>query len=334
MTQKNRAGSLKTLLAPFKKCAGQCRRQVLKWHALHSRLLSFIGPDSRSAQPNSPAAVQNLFYPGSPTEPESHLLSSGLCSEEQLSSRAFRYWTRALGKEWHLHRKLWEFCFICQALYERGMLEPAKRGLGFAVGEEPLPALFAARGCTILATDLEASDERAQAWANTSQLAVSVEKLERPDICDSRSFRERVSFTAVDMNNIPADLKNFDFTWSSCSFEHCGSIELGSMFVLNQMNCLRPGGVAVHTTEFNLSSNEKTLTEGDTVIFRKRDIDKLVGELEGEGHSVEPVHYTVGSTDADRYIDTFPYAEAPHLKLLLADRFVSTSIALIIRKRP
>jgi hypothetical protein len=99
------------------------------------------------------------------------------------------------------------------------------------------------------------------------------------------------------------------------------------------MQCLAPGGVAVHTTEFNLTSNDKTLTEGGTVIFRKKDIDELVRRLEKDGHFVEPITYALGSSSGDKHIDTFPYAEAPHLKLLLAERFVSTSIALIIRKR-
>jgi hypothetical protein len=214
------------------------------------------------------------------------------------------------------------------------MLAEGKRGLGFAVGEEPLPALFASRGCSIVATDLEAADSRAQVWADTAQLAVSVDKLERPGICDPELFRERVSFRPVDMNRIPPDLINFDFTWSSCSFEHCGTIQLGLDFVVNQMQCLKPGGVAVHTTEFNLTSDDKTLTDGGTVIFRHRDISDLVRRLEQSGHFVEPLAYSLGTTPADMHIDTFPYAEAPHLKLLLAERFVSTSIALIITKNP
>jgi hypothetical protein len=276
--------------------------------------------------------AQNLVYPEAISADRTTALGSSLCSESVLGSPAFRYWTSALHQPWRLHRKLWEFCFVCQALYERGLLESGKRGLGFAVGEEPLPALFAARGCEVVATDLEASDERAQVWANSAQLATSVKKLERPEICDPELFRQRVSFRPVDMNSIPRDLRGFDFTWSSCSFEHCGSIELGLDFVVNQMECLKPGGVGVHTTEFNLSSNEDTLMEGGTVIFRMKDIQRLIDRLEEAGHQVEPLSLTLGKTKADRHIDTFPYAEAPHLKLLLAERFVSTSIALIIRK--
>lgn len=259
-------------------------------------------------------------------------LCSCLAAVDHLESPAFRHWTEALGLRWRRHRKLWEFCFICQALYERGMLERGRRGLGFAVGEEALPALFASRGCEIVATDLDATDERSGPWAETGQLADSIEKLERPDICAPEDFARLVRFRAVDMNRIPHDLKEFDFTWSSCSFEHCGSIALGSEFLIKQMDCLKPGGVAVHTTEFNLTSNEDTLTEGWTVIFRQRDIDDIIRELERRGHHVEPVCYALGSTAGDKFVDVFPYGDEPHMKLLIEDRFVSTSIGLIIRK--
>jgi hypothetical protein len=300
--------------------------------ALKAPLLRFIPTEELEAAYEEPAFSGRLSYPASSVTEDQARLQSCLCSAAQLNSAAFRYWAQALRLPWRYHRKLWEFCFICQALFERGMLENGRKGLGFAVGEEPLPALFASRGCSIVATDLEATDQRAQVWADTAQLAVSVEKLERAAICEPSLFRERVIFRAVDMNQIPGDLTDFDFTWSSCSFEHCGSIQLGLDFVVNQMQCLRPGGVAVHTTEFNLNSNDDTLSEGSTVIFRKRDIDSLVHRLKQDGHHVEPIAYALGSSRADRHIDTFPYAEAPHLKLVLAERFVSTSIALIVRK--
>ena len=306
------------------------RRFVHARRALSAPLLPFVQDGEEGPLPSDP---HSLSHPGSEADNGSSVLRSCLCSEAQLNSPAFRFWAHALDQPWRLHRKLWEFCFVCQALYERGMLQEGRRGLGFAVGEEPLPALFASHGCNVVATDLEATDQRAQVWADTAQLAVSVEKLERPRICAPKLFRERVSFRPVDMNRIPADLIDFDFTWSSCSFEHCGSIHLGLDFVVNQMRCLRPGGIAVHTTEFNLTSNDKTLAEGGTVIFRKRDIGELVRRLEKDGHFVEPITYALGSSPGDKHVDTFPYAEAPHLKLLLAERFVSTSIALIVTKR-
>lgn len=275
----------------------------------------------------------NLSYPSSTGDSGYEArLTSMLCEQAFLDSPAAHYWTQAMGLNWIMHRKLWEFCFVVQALFERDMLGDGRRGLGFAVGEEPLPALFASMGCEILATDLDAQDERATAWAETAQLATSVDKLSRPLICPEDTFRKRVAFRAVDMNNIPKDLRNFDFTWSSCSFEHCGSIDLGIRFICNQMDCLKPGGVAVHTTEFNLTSNEETILAGGTVIFRLRDVEEMVSRLQDAGHTVEPLCLAIGDSQGDKHVDVFPYTDSTHLKLLLAERFISTSVALIIRK--
>jgi hypothetical protein len=100
----------------------------------------------------------------------------------------------------------------------------------------------------------------------------------------------------------------------------------------NQMACLKPGGIAVHTTEFNLTHENETIEEGMTVMFRRRDIDELVCSFEEAGHYVEPVSYVLGQTKDDQAVDIFPYTSIPHLKLLLFDRYISTSIALIVRK--
>ncbi len=272
-----------------------------------------------------------LAFPGSHS-PATQRLHSSLCTRAQLESPAFRHWIGRLGLPFQLRRKDWEFAFILQALYERDCLRAGSRGLGFAVGEEAIPALLASTGCEVVATDLDPRDSRAQAWADTAQLATSLDKLRRPEICPDTDFSQQVSYRHVDMNQIPADLRNFDFTWSSCSFEHCGSIDLGLKFVENQMACLKPGGVAVHTTEFNLSSDDETIEEGVTVIFRRRDIDRLISSLEASGHQVEPVSYVLGQTGDDRSVDIFPYTSLPHLKLLLFDRYISTSLALIVRK--
>jgi hypothetical protein len=88
-------------------------------------------------------------------------------------------------------------------------------------------------------------------------------------ICDAALFSKLVDFRNVDMNNMPSDLVGYDFCWSSCAFEHLGSIELGMQFVEISLKCLKPGGLAVHTMEYNGQSNRNTLSEGGAVIFRK-----------------------------------------------------------------
>jgi hypothetical protein len=232
------------------------------------------------------------------------------------------------------HRKHWEWAAIAQALDERGMLAPGRRGCGFAVGREPLACLFARHGADILVTDLAAADDNAGSWSATGQHAASLDALYWPDLVSRETFDARVRFAAQDMRALrPAELGTFDFLWSSCSFEHLGDLESGLQFVLRSADLLRPGGVAVHTTEFNLSSGDATLATGDSVIYRQRDIASLARRLRLIGCAMERFDDFAGTEAEDIEYDTPPYYEndRQHVKLLLGG-FVSTSCLLIITK--
>ncbi|HEY0022660.1 MAG TPA: methyltransferase domain-containing protein [Longimicrobium sp.] len=258
-------------------------------------------------------------------------LRSSLCRQDQLESPAFRAWAARMGQPFQLHRKVWEFCYIAQALDERGMLQPDRRGLGFAVGHEPLPALFASMGCDVLATDLAAEQAQGTGWIETNQHASSLADLNLNGVCPPEAFARQVSFRPVDMNAIPADLSGFDFLWSSCSLEHLGSLRHGAEFIYNAMRCLRPGGVAVHTTEYNASSNGPTVRTGGAVIFRRRDLRAIAAELRAAGHDVAELDFTEGTLPADLHVDRPPFTHNPHLRLSL-DGHVATSFGLIVRK--
>ena len=238
------------------------------------------------------------------------------CTQSQIESANFKYWASRLhelpGK---LHRKLWEWCFIAQALHERDMLRPGMRGLGFAVGTEPLTSLFAGAGCSILATDLRAKDAALAGWVATNQNAAGLEDLNKRCLCSADDFLNRVSFRLVDMRDIPSDIAGFDFLWSSCAMEYLGSLRDGLDFLLKAMNCLRPGGIAVHTTEFNCDTDVGTVESGNDVVYRRRDFLELSSLLAQQGHQISPFDFTTGSTDADLYVDEPPYNGKIHLKL-------------------
>ena len=67
--------------------------------------------------------------------------TSTVCRQVHFSLDQYRYWTKAMRERPLFHRKQWEFVYIAQALFERRMLAPGRRGLAFGVGKEPLPAL-------------------------------------------------------------------------------------------------------------------------------------------------------------------------------------------------
>jgi hypothetical protein len=263
--------------------------------------------------------------------PSFHRPVSQVCTQGQFQGPAYAYWCQKIHEVPRFHRKQWEFCYILQALASTSALTPANRGIGYGVGQEPLPAVMASYGCEVLATDLDVEAAETSGWSATGQHASGKEILNARGICDSVEFERLVSFQTVDMNDIPADLHDFDFTWSACALEHLGSLYHGRNFVEATLATLRPGGVAVHTTEFNCSSDAATLENGGTVLFRRRDVIDLCQYLESQGHEVT-LNLHQGNLSLDHHIDVPPYSADKHLKLRLSE-FVTTSIGLIIRAR-
>jgi hypothetical protein len=261
--------------------------------------------------------------------------TSQLVTFSQFKSEIYYNWCKILNEEPLMHRKQWEFIYVLEVLKQKGKLNNGISGLGFGVGTEPLPAVFASNGCSILATDQDLDQARMQGWTNSLQHSTNVAMLKYKDITTLETLEKKVEFKALDMLKIPKELNNsFDFVWSCCALEHLGSIKNGLDFILNSLDCLRAGGVAVHTTEFNLSSNNQTLYSGDTVLFRKKDIQYLIIEAEKRGFYVYPVNYNPGTSKTDRHIDLPPFKSTPdriHEKLLYV--YVTTSIGLIFERK-
>lgn len=261
--------------------------------------------------------------------------TSMICNQEFLDSPIAQYWSQKIGDGNPVyHRKRWELIYICQSLWERDCLKEGKKGIVFGVGEECLPDVFASMGCHILATDLNINESSAKGWAATNQNAGgNLEKLRRKKICDTETFYSHVSYRDVNMNDIPEDIKGYDFCWSTCAFEHLGSLKHGLDFVKNSLNTLKPGGIAVHTTEYNIYSNEATLELKDLSLYRRKDMEQLIRDLTDAGHYVYPMDWHLGTSVVDHFIDLPPYQKTPmHLRLAV-DRFPCTSIGIIIQKK-
>ena len=256
---------------------------------------------------------------------------SELCKAAHWQSPWFQRWVKELKEPARFHRKQWEFIYVMQALWERDCIQKGKKGLVFAVGSEPGPSIFANYGCEILATDILPAEGREKGWETADQLCFGIESLNKRNLTDDETLRRQVAYRPVDMNKIPSDLRNFDFNWSSCSFEHLGSIDKGLDFLENQMDTLKPGGWAVHTTEFNISSDTSTSETGDTVIFRMQDIELIAARLRKKGHLVERIDYSLGGLPEDFDVDVEPHTQDVHLKLQIGE-YVVTSIGLIFQK--
>ena len=274
----------------------------------------------------------NLFIPSIETyqkDAEQAFMQYSTCAADDFLHPEFDRITRMIDRTTVFHRKLWEWVYVIHHLLRSGMVTPGRRGLAFGVGQEMLPALFASHGAQITATD--APVDIGEAWASTNQFASGLAALPEGPL-PREQFERLVSWQPCDMTNIDAELTGYDFCWSSCCFEHLGSLRAGMDFVINSVeHCLKPGGVAVHTTELNLSSNDVTIANGPTVLYRRKDIEQLIEELRDRGHRVDLLRIAPDTLGVDNYVDLPPYA-GPHLKLLL-EGYVATSVGLVVRKK-
>ena len=232
-------------------------------------------------------------------------------------------------------RKMWEFAYIIDILEKHNMLIEGKKGLGFAVGEEPLPSYFASKHVEVVATDLGAENEVAKMWMKTKQNSGGdIARLYKETLCTKEDFDKYVSYRDVDMNHIPEDIGEYDFCWSSCAIEHVGSLELSKAFLKKSLDVLKPGGIAVHTTEINLESNDDTITEGTSVIYRRKDLEEIQSWCKEHGFEM-PLSFKRGKLEAgDVYVDFPPYTfnKKPFHICLFVGPYVTTSYGIIIKK--
>ena len=264
-------------------------------------------------------------------EPNLDRIGWQLVTSAQMEGPLYEQWCALIRDSRVKHRKVWEWVYILEVLKQHGMLAEGKRGLGFGCGTEPLSALMASMGSEIVATDLDPLIAEKQGWwTKTHQHAGGLSQLNEAGICDPDLFARKVSYRSCDMNAIPGELRGFDFVWSSCSLEHLGSLQNGLDFIERSMDCLKPGGIAVHTTEFNLGTKDRTLETSAVVAYRKKDIEALALRLIGNGYKIPQINFSPGDRLLDRVVDRPPYRHS-HLKLLYA-RHLITSIGLFVVK--
>lgn len=270
-------------------------------------------------------------------------LTSRLSTQADIESGWAAHWCAELRIPVIYHRKIWELAFVLQAIFESGHLRDGARGLGFGCGMEPIASYLCAHGVRVTATDLPASHAHARGWAASDQHADHLMKLFHSHLVEQAVFERRASLRFADMNAIPADLRDYDFCWSICALEHLGSIAKGVAFIENSLATLRPGGVAVHTTEFEISEQQPPIDDWPTVLFQRRHIVDLAERLRTSGHLVAPLDLSLGAGPLDRFVDVPPWShdlpahfqdwlgEPLHLKVAIEGR-AATCLGIIVRK--
>ncbi len=263
------------------------------------------------------------------------------CQGRHFQDPRFMHWAEVLGFDDFPQRKAWEFAAIMETALLGGVLAEGKTAIGFGVGTEPITAALAAHGVRVTATDLPSSGDTTSEWAASLQHAASIDQLRFPGICNDEILNELVSFVPVDMNDLPETVTadSYDFVWSSCVIEHLGTPKLGFDFVLKSAELLAPGGMMIHTTEYELTNKEITQDYGHCAVYRAADFLELAQQFRELGFAVNIDLGISLAMPEERWISSFEipgayesgYEEPAHLRLVIGDS-ISTSFAITVRR--
>jgi hypothetical protein len=268
-----------------------------------------------------PAAPEDLpwrFEPPTLDRPVSQL-----CTAAQFDEPAFREIIQALGLRTGRTRALWEQAWIVSVLATDGLIAPGKSGVGFDAGRDRIASLLAARGVSVLGTGGTVADDK-EAEARRLQMF-------HPEAVHIEDFDRLVSFLELDARHLrrmpPA---SHDFCWSIGVPSRLGSIEAALDFLEASLVALKPGGLAVHTFGFNLTSDSATWELPDLVLLRRRDIEALAEKLAPAGHRIVTLNTHPGSDLADETVKTEAHGPIGHRQR--HGFAVATSFGLAIRK--
>lgn len=244
-----------------------------------------------------------------------------LCTSSDIYSSWHRRLSASLRANNFKLRKIWEWTYTIQVLYDHGYLTAGATGLGFGCGTEPLASCFANFVDGLLITDAPPHIIEGKGWSDTNQHTANLEQAKHEWLATKERMDKVMSFEFADMNNIPPTFfDRFNFVWSSCALEHLGSKRQGLYFIAQSARCLKPGGIAVHTIEYDLSG-QSTIDNWETVLFNERDfrvtlvdmLNSLNENRNGAQYELCPFDLSRGHAFIDGYVDIPPYSYHPGL---------------------
>ncbi len=161
------------------------------------------------------------------------------------------------------HRKAWEFTQAVYGLRKLNRLSPDAIALGIGSGHEHILYFLANKVKDVVATDLY---EGSFADKEASPLMLA-----HPDMFSPFHYRkDHLRVLAMDATNLNFSDASFNFVFSFSSIEHFGGHEEAIKALREIFRVLKPGGVAVISTELILNRLGKT--EG---FFKMRDVEPV-----------------------------------------------------------
>lgn len=170
------------------------------------------------------------------------------------------------------HRKAWEFAVGVLALEEAALLDGDRStGLSVGAGHEAVLYYLTDRCRSLVATDLYGVGDFAHGEAGAMMLT-------DPDLFAPYPYRrDRLTAVHMDALDLGFDDQAFDFVVSFGSIEHFGGREAASRALSETARVLRPGGVAVITTEM-ATDGGRDLSLPGLELFSPETLHEIVDE--------------------------------------------------------
>jgi SAM-dependent methyltransferase len=238
-----------------------------------------------------------------------------------------------LSSEGFIHRKDWEWALGIIAMSRFGKLNEKSTAIGIGAGTETVPFYLANKLKHVYATDLYEEN----GWIEVSPSDFP----ENPKKYAPFPYKEdALTVLRMDGTKLEFPSESFDIAFSFSSIEHFGGKNhSGALRSLKEMErVLKPGGLAVITTEYII--NDKEHPE----FFNRRTIySDLIDKLE-RLKLVEPLDLRMTTKTLDTVMDYYPVGinwgnmdnefrkNHPHI-LLKIKNILWTSIMLVFKKQ-
>jgi SAM-dependent methyltransferase len=247
-----------------------------------------------------------------------------LCGTADMKNLAWRRALRDLDLDRpkaSFHRKAWEFAHAVYGLRTLKRLSPNAVALGVGSGHEHVLYFLANKVSRVVATDLYEGD-----FAEKEASAIM---LHTPAMFAPFHYRkDHLEVLSMDARQLDFPSNTFDFVFSFSSIEHFGGHREAVMALREMFRVLKPGGIAVVTTELIL--NRLGRTRG---FFRRREIEPLFLQATGFDLVGGEVDYRVERRFLREPME-FPYEPTGKPCVVLRRGLtLFTSIALFLQKR-
>lgn len=261
-------------------------------------------------------------------EPTLETIASQVCTSKQFSEPIYYRLCKEIAQDKLFHRKQWEYIFILRALEQLCVLQSSFSGLGFGCGKEPLAAVMAKRSVDVICTDIEPVEKGDAYWGSTNVRDYFYE-----GICTWEQFEKHVSFRPANMNDIPDDLGIHEF--------HLVILCSRTSWFASTWNRFRAQCQQMPEGRWRSSAHDRAQRRGRGGNVRERRSLLIseerhpphAGAGRQQGNVFLPINFNMGSDELDKYVDLPPFNRNKHLKLLVEEKYVTTSIGFVILKR-